>query len=117
MKNYTLKKENGADWYTFNQPNNKGETMQVELTHCEGYGENSLPYIWFKKGWTDRQINKYLHCKTYVETDKGCFGLYNPQVKRSDDGKRLVNNFEWILEDTAENTELLINEIKKRFYA
>ena len=117
MKNYTLKNENGTNWYSFLEPNDKGETMQIELNHCEAYGDRSLPYIWFKNGRTDRQINKYLHCRTCVESDKGCFEKYNPQIKLSDDGKRLENNFEWILEDTAENAKLLLDEIAKRFYA
>ena len=117
MKNYTLKNENGTNWYTFSEPNDKGETMQIELHHCEAYGERSLPYILFKNGLTDRQINKYLFCLTYVESDKGCFAKYNPQTKLSDDGKRLEVNHEWFLEDTAENVKLLFDEIAKRFYA
>ena len=108
MKNYKV--ENG--YINLERPNSKGEMLTFKIEHCEGYGNKSLPHLWFKNGYTDREINKYLICQCYVtKTDGTCIEKYNPQ---STSDHKL--NFEWLLEDTEENFQKLANEISRRFY-
>jgi len=56
-------------------------------------------------------------CKKQYETENNCYGIYNPQSKRSDDGKRNVINFDWIFEATEENKQKLLEEVYNRFMA
>ena len=112
--NYTSTQELGGkdDWICFIDSNAKGETMLLKISHCESYGKNSLPYMWHRDGYTDREINKYLTCRTYVETqNEPMMEKYNPQLTN------LKINFEWLLEDTEENRQSLIDEVARRFYA
>lgn len=114
FKGYTVMNElgNNEECLYFNNSNAKGETMIVTISHNESYGKKSLPYMWYKKGYTDREINKYLTCRTYVEKiDSPALEKYNPQLT-----KNLKINFEWLLEDTEENKQILIDEIAKRFF-
>lgn len=114
FKGYTVMEELGSneEWLYFIDSNAKGETMIVTISHNESYGKKSLPYMWYKKGYTDREINKYLTCRTCVEKiDSPALEKYNPQLTED-----LKINFEWLLEDTQENKQMLIDEIAKRFY-
>lgn len=97
----------------FNKPNSKGETLYVEIQRCEGHGPRSLPHLWFKNGFTDKEINKYLICSNEVFNKAGEFYRrgYNPQ---SSENHQI--NFEWLLEDTDENVQKLIDEVARRFY-
>lgn len=98
-------------------PNAKQKTMQIWIDVCENPGgTNSLPYLWWKNGWTDRILEKYLYVDVSVEDSEGnCRHGYNPQHKRSDDGKRTVINFDWMLEATEENKQKIIDECINRF--
>ena len=108
---YSVRQDNNTEWIEFIESNSKNEKMTIKLCHCESYGKKSLPYIWHKKGYTDKELNKYLTCRTYVEgINKPMLEKYNPQIE---DAKI---NFEWLLEDTKENKLTLINEIARRFY-
>ena len=112
MMKYEVKepKDFGSTWIKVIGKNAKQETMKIEIVHCENPGgNNSLPYLWHKEGWTDKVMETYLGCHTYVTDSEGfCFGIYNPTVKLSDDGKRSVINFDWLLEDTEENRKKII---------
>ena len=115
FNNYTLTQELGSrdDYFYFISSNAKNETMLLEISHCENYGKKSLPYMWLKGGYTDREINKYLICRTYVEApDKPMLEKYNPQLT-----KDFKINFKWLLEDTEENEQALIDEVARQFYA
>lgn len=124
-KKYTLTKEitsgGHGTLYTVHEPNAKGETIQFEIYHCHVVNaekrRNCLPYIWYKKGYTDRIISDYLTVHTYViDTEGACWGRYNPTTKLADDDKtRSVIDFEWLFEDTSENEERLVNEVMRRF--
>ena len=100
----------GSTWIKVIGKNAKQETLTIEIVHCEHPGgKNSLPYLWYKNGWTDKVMETYISCHTYVHDSEGsCFGIYNPTTKSSDDGKRSVINFDWLLEDTEENRKQII---------
>ena len=100
----------GSTWIKVIGKNAKQETMTIEIVHCENPGgKNSLPYLWYKNGWTDKVMETYISCHTYVHDSEGsCFGIYNPTTKLSDDRKRIVINFDWLLEDTEENRKQII---------
>ena len=121
MFNYEIEKLRGfgSTWVNVIGKSAKQETMVIELIHCENPGgKNSLPYLWWKAGYTDKIMETYLSVRTYVhDSEYGCYGSYNPQSKHSEDGKRQVINFDWLLEDTEENEKKLIEECIKRFEA
>ena len=116
--NYEIDKRNPyVTWIKVLGKNAKQETMMIELTHCENSGgKHSLPYLWHKDGFTDRIMETYVSCSTYVDdSEGGCRGAYNPQEKLSEDGKRNVINFEWLLEDTEENRKKIIEACIEMF--
>ena len=98
----------GSTWIKVIGKNAKQETMTIEIVHCENPGgKNSLPYLWYKNGWTDKVMETYISCNTYVyDSENGCYGGYN--VTEKYDGKRNVINFDWLLEDTEENRKKII---------
>ena len=107
----------GSTWVYVTGKNGKQETMTIELTHCENSGgKNSLSYLWYSNGFTDKVMETYVSCQVYVnDSEGGCRGAYNPQSKLSKDGKRNVINFDWLFEDTKENRTKLIEECIRRF--
>lgn len=113
MKYEIEKRDFGSTWVHVLGKNAKQETMVIEIVHCENPGgKNSLPYAWYKNGWTDKVMETYIGCHTYVHDSEGfCFGIYNPTTKLSDDGKRSVINFDWLLEDTEENRKKLLRHV------
>lgn len=78
---YSLEQSGNCDFITFLDENSRGEKMQIEISHCESYGNNSLPYFWYKNGYTDKELNKYIVCHCCVELDDGVsVSKYNPQL-------------------------------------
>ncbi len=97
---------------TFNELNNKGEKIQIEL--CYNYhdntSKNSLPVLWKKHGYIDRVLTSYITIDTYATDKNGnCWGKYNPQVKEN--GRTI--NFNYMLEVNKQNREKLIDEVYK----
>ena len=118
MSKYTVEKGCGSlTWIHVTEPNEKGETLLIELSECENSGgKKSNPYLWYKAGYTDKILNTYICIHTYVTDSEGnCRGAYNPQEKISEDGKRLVINFDWMFENTEENRQKLIDECIRLF--
>ena len=120
MRKYKIEEmAKGHRWYViFLEENAKGEKITVEFCKCENPGgKNSLPYLWKKNGWMNRILENW-YSVTVFATDKNgsCFGKYNPQTKKTKDGKRNVINFDWMLEATEENAAKLLNEIEKRAF-
>lgn len=118
MMNYTIEKGNGGiTWIHVIGTNKKDETLTIELSECTNPGgKNSLPYLWNKAGYTEKLLDTYLCLHTYCKDSEGnCYDRYNPQTKRSNDGKRNVINFEWMFENTEENKRKLINEAIRLF--
>lgn len=118
MLNYEIDKRNPyVTWIKVLGKNAKQETMTIELLHCDNPGgKNSPPYLWHKDGFTDRIMETYIGCNTYVDdSEGGCRGAYNPQEKLSGDGMRNVIDFDWLFEDTEENRKKLVEECIRRF--
>ena len=81
------------------------EFHKNENTH----GKHSLPTMWKRKGFIDKEPETWWGVQTYVTDLQGrCSGKYNPTTK---DGKL---NFEWLLEATEENQQKIIDEIYRR---
>ena len=118
MSKYTVEKGCGSlTLIHVTEPNEKGETLLIELSECTNPGgKNALPVLWKKHGFIDRVLETYICIHTYVtDTEGNCFGRYNPQTKLSDDGKRHVINFDWMFENTEENKQKLIDECIRIF--
>lgn len=114
---YTIEKRQFVeDSYivNFTRKNYKGEKLSVWIEKCfDNDSEKSLPKIWFRNGRTKKILPTYWNVNTYCYDRKGyCYGFYNPQVKP----ETTTINFDWMLEATEENMEILIQEIYKRFY-
>lgn len=97
------------------ETNSKGESIVLEFRICQ-WGEGfSLWERWVK----NRQLKKtgtLLFLTTDVTDKNGsCWRRYNPQWKRSEDGKREVVDFDYLPEATAEGYRLLIDETMRRF--
>ena len=63
MMQYEIKEPNGfgSTWIKVIGKNAKQETMTIEIVHCENPGgKNSLPYAWYKNGWTDKVMEPIL---------------------------------------------------------
>lgn len=117
-KKYTIEQVADTRWfYTFTDTNNKGEKLIIELSKCiDSDYKNSLPKLWNKSGYIDRVLETYWSIQTYVkDTEGNSFGRYNPQHKLSEDGNRMVINFDWMFEATEENKDKLINEVYRLF--
>lgn len=115
MKYEIEKRDFGSTWIHVIGKNAKQETMTIEIVGCKNPGgNNSLPYLWHKEGWTDRVMETYIDCNTFVyDSENGCYGGYNATEKY--DGKRNVINFDWLLEDTEENRKKIIEACIKLF--
>ena len=99
-------------------PNSKGETAIIEICECHtDGGAGSLPFLWYKHGYTPAVVKNYLTVECYVYDAGGnCFADYNPTVKLSDDGRRMVIDFEWLLPVCEQNKQAIMREIARRFY-
>ena len=115
MKYEIERREYGSTWVNVIGKNAKQETMKMKIVHCENPGgKNSPPYLWFKHGLTDKLMETYISCHTYVHDSEGnCYGKYN--VTEKYDGKRNVINSDWLLEDTEENRKKIIEVCIKLF--
>lgn len=111
---YYYRDENGND-----RRNSKGERLLIEISHCtDSKSKNSLPALWYKSGYTPERLATYLCIHTFVENEAGdCYGRYNPQEKLSEDRKRMVIDFKYMLPATAANFEKLLKETRRRFEA
>lgn len=107
-------------WFvTFEERNKKGEEIVIEFSRCTNPGgKNSLPYLWKKNGFISRILENWWNVQVYVTDKEGrCRGAYDPTSKLSEDGKRMVIVFDWMLEATEENAKKLFEEIEKQAFA
>lgn len=100
--------------YTFEDKNEKGEKIVVELVSCtRDPGARSLPKLWKSAGLIDRLLETWVGVNVYVTSEDGtCRGAYNPQ--ESGIGHKI--NFDWMLENTPENRDRIIAEICRRAF-
>lgn len=103
-------------WVEFTEKNKKGESLKVEVVVQEWGDKNTLWDAWIKHGWMKKKLPTLLFISTYATDEDGNQrGLYNPQHKRSEDGRREVVDFDWMLEGTEENIERILEETYRRF--
>jgi hypothetical protein len=103
-------------YWEYPQTNRGGERLALSVSCC--YNTKSphcLPVLWYKAGYTDRVILDYFCVDTAVyDKDGFCYRKYDFS-KLSEDGKRRVVDFDWVLELSKENLEKLIREVLRRF--
>lgn len=121
MDNKKIKIEKSSQyttWYKFMDKNKKGESLVVEIseTHPDNKSKSSLPNLWLKHGFTNKLYSSYLNVDCYCYDKKGNeHSRYNPTTKLSDDGKRMVIDFDYLLEVSEENKQYLLDLIYKMF--
>lgn len=102
-------------WLEFDGLTPAGEKLTVEVLYCRPAGEqwdkNDLPELWKKHGYIQKVPKNYICVNTYAEGPAGCFGWYNPTIKRTDDGKRNEINFSLLLEISEENETHILEEV------
>lgn len=109
----TMNSKGTREFYCFNDRNSKGERIEVEFVKVENDYKEHLINVWYKKGFIKEQLENYWHVTVYAYDKEGtCYGKYNPQILPR--GTKI--NFDWILEATEENKELILHEIIKRVY-
>lgn len=101
-------------WISINEANSDGETLIFELTKCiNSGGKNSIPALWYKNGYTKTLLSSFWSLNTFVTHERyGCYRAYDPTVK---DNHQI--NFDYILEATPENAEIIVKEMIRRFLA
>ena len=93
----------------------RGEQIAVEFTACINDGsKHSLPNLWHGMGYTAEVLPSYWAVDVYATDAAGCWGCYNPTVKRLPNEPGNVLNFAWVLPATDENREKLLSEIIRR---
>lgn len=113
---FTRDDNSEARWYCWRN-DEKGETIEVCVHTCKTSpsDKKSLPNLWLKHKLTSKKLYNYLHVQCYVTGDDGiCREKYNPTIKESEDGKRLVLNFDCDFEATEEAEIKILNEIYRR---
>lgn len=96
--------------------NSKGEALTVSICPSYPMGLNDMPAMWHRKGYIDRILSSYwsvgveAHCQEYSAMK------YNPTEKPDPERRRMVIDFDWMLEATAENFRRIMEEILRRFY-
>lgn len=118
-KMYTVEeRSNGGMLVRFNDKNSKGESLLIDFIYCKDDStyKNSLPKTWHKNGYIDRVLETYWCIDVEVKDSEGrSWRKYEPTTKRSEDGKRSVINFDWMMEATEENKNKLIDEVYRLF--
>ena len=95
--------------------NSKGEALTVSISPSYPMGLNDMPGMWYRKGYIDRVLSSYwsvgveAHCQEYSAMK------YNPTEKPDPERRRMVIDFDWMLEATAENFRRIMEEILRRF--
>lgn len=88
-----------------------GDRFTIDVTRCPADLSNpySLMNIWKKHGFIAAVLPSYLVVDTYYTDVKGnCWGYYNVTHKKSEDGHRMVIDFNYLREATPENERELV---------
>jgi hypothetical protein len=105
-------------YWDFPYENKLGERLVIEVNCCYNVkSQHALPVLWYKNGWTDHLILNYIDVRPYVYNEDGeCYDRYS-FTKTSEDGKRRVIDFDWVLDANEANLAKLLTELLKRFNA
>lgn len=88
-----------------------GDRFSIDVTRCAAdlTDRNSLMNIWKKHGFISAVLPSYLVIDTYyTDMDGNYWGYYNVTHKMSEDGRRTVINFDYLMEATPENERYLV---------
>lgn len=97
-------------FYKFPQRNAKGEEIIIDIRPSTANLK-----LWKSFKYIPQDMKNHLVVDAYVTDLQGlCWSKYNPTIKKSEDGRRMVLNWPWILEDTPENRTKILNEIQRR---
>lgn len=90
--------------------------MEVEISETvhDKACSYDLMHRWIKTGYVSEWHDTSLTVQTYYSEDgKSCYGYYNPTARLSEDGKRLVIDFDWVLDATPENVSRILRECER----
>ncbi len=112
-KDYNIEKMSDCRWlYKFKDKTKEGETLIVEVSKVTNPRvKNSLTELWYKNKYTNKILDNFWCITVFAEDGNRSYRKYNPTIK--EDGKI---NFDWILEATEENLNLILNEITRLAY-
>lgn len=90
--------------------------MEVEIsetTHDKTCSYD-LMRLWVKNGYMSKWLDTTITVRTYYSEDgKSCYGYYNPTRRMSEDGNRLVIDFDWMLDATPKNVFRILRECER----
>ena len=93
-------------FHLYIEPVRDDEEFIIAVDFCEYYGKNTIPELWFKNGYTNKVLNKYMCISTYCRDKDGIFSAkFNPQIK----GIHEID-FDYMLESNQENLKKLIDK-------
>lgn len=95
--------------------NSKGEALTVSMCPSYPAGLNAMPAMWHRKGYINRVLSSYWSVGVEASTKEYSAGKFNPTEKPDPEGRRMVINFDWMLEATADNFRRIMEEILRRF--
>lgn len=96
--------------------NSKGEALTVSISPSYPMGLNDMPGMWYRKGYIDRVLSSYWSVDVEASCKEYSAMKYNPTEKPDPERRRMVIDFDWMLEATAENFRRIMEEILRRFY-
>ena len=99
----------GKETYTKNFRDKSKLEIVLSTCKCEKENKKSVMYTWINRGYLKEFIEEWIHVETYYTHPDGlCTGSFNPQIIYK--GNPVID-FEWLLKDTKENREKILNEI------
>lgn len=90
-----------------------GDNFIIDITKCEHELKHpkDLMNLWKGAGYIEEVHPTHIAVDTFFTDASGnCWGWYNPFIKKSEDGKRRVINFDYMREYTEENVAELVAE-------
>lgn len=96
----------GRRFLLYIEPVRDDKKFIIEVYFCEIHGKNTIPELWFKNGYTNKVLNKYMCISTCCRNKDGILSAkFNPQIK----GIHEIN-FDYMLESNQENLKKLIDK-------
>lgn len=81
--------------------------IELILVYTDIKDKNSLPYLWYKNGYTKEIINNYISLDTcYTDEQNYSYRYYNPCTKKVND--KTVIDFDYILPIDEFNIEKIV---------
>lgn len=97
---------------TLKDKNNNTVEIYANITQHDKNYKNDLMNIWLKNKWVKTFIDENYSIEVYCYTKNGCYAWYNPTIKMSDDSKRLVINFDYMLKANTNNLNKIIKAVE-----